>query len=435
MRVFLLRVTRSRGERRFRLEARSSPLESFRQRQKFAREPDMSAKILLAQPAGGEGLPLYELLRTQGYLVLTAATLSEAADRIGESPALALLDRSLADLEGPEAWEKLSRECRKADICCLELASSGHTAGNFLPAESGVPGTITMPAEASEILAKIDSQLTIRRLSYELELVHARLRKQQLEALENRRSASLIQRSLLPDRFPKVDSFRFAWRFLPWEQVGGDLFNVLQLDEDTVMAYLFDVSGHGIPAAMVTVSIYQSLSLHTGDIVKKSLKAPPYYDVPSPGNVLHELDLEYPFERFGKFFTISYMLLDAVTGTVRYSNAGHPPPILVRAGGAQEILAAGGSIVGLGELVPFEEGRVSLDPGDRLYLYSDGITEFRDAGGELFGQQRLLQELGRQGKRPLDAACEKVFDSLDAFGKGSRQSDDMTLLAIEYLGR
>jgi sigma-B regulation protein RsbU (phosphoserine phosphatase) len=395
----------------------------------------MPEKILLAQSELGASPPLYELLRTEGYYVLKASTLSQAAELIGESPALLLLDRHLAHGAGEEAWKTLERECRKGDIRCLQIAPWTGDQGEGDPADSWVCGTIRLPAEAGEVLEKIDSQLTIRRLSYELALVHARLKEKQLETREHNRSAAQIQRSLLPARFPRVDSLRFAWRFIPWEQVGGDLFNVFQLDENTVAAYLFDVSGHGIPSAMVTVSIFQSLSLHTGNIVKKSLDAEPFYEILSPSRVLHELDLEYPLERFGKFFTISYLLLDTATGGVRYSNAGHPPPILVRADGTSETLSEGGSIIGLGERVPFEEGRVTLGPGDRLYLYSDGITEFQDTGGAFFGANRLVDKLRRLGKRSLDAACESVIDCLETFGRGSAQKDDMTLLGIEYLGR
>ncbi len=185
---------------------------------------------------------------------------------------------------------------------------------------------------------------------------------------------------------------------------------------------------------MVTVSVYQSLSPQAGRITKRPISSPPYYRLPTPAEVMQELEKEYTFERFGRFFTITYMLINIHTGRIRFCNAGHPPPLLVRKNGQSQLLQAGGSIIGTGCSGPFEEGEIGLQAGDRLYLYSDGITEQSGTADDLFGQERLFRKLGAMKKLPLDSSCEKIIAALRSFSREAPLKDDVTLMGIEYLG-
>ncbi len=306
----------------------------------------MSEKILIAQSDDRQRQTLGDLLRQAGYFVLQAADLCQTAQRLGEYPALLLLDAELAVPDDHEPWSALARDCQMLETPCLIFASNGLNAVRLRELAPWAAGVIYQPGNGEAILSRVEAQLTIRRLQYERDLAQQMLVAKQRQLNAYRRSAAEIQGSLLPQRAPRLKNFRSAWRFIPCEQVGGDLFNLMQITEDTAMAYLFDVSGHGISSAMVTVSVYQSLSLHTGQIVKRPLEGPPFYEILKPAEVLHELCLEYPFERFEKFFTLSYLLLDGSTGEVRYSNAGHPPPLLVHKDGSSEQLSCGGPIGG-----------------------------------------------------------------------------------------
>jgi len=276
-----------------------------------------------------------------------------------------------------------------------------------------------------------------RQISYqaqELKSMQQRLLARSEAEEEDLRSAALIQQSLLPKKIPDVGGFHFAWQFAPFEKVGGDLFNVLQVDEETVMAFLLDVSGHGISSAMVTVSVNQSLSLHTGQLVKSIISEPPYYRLLSPAEVMLELTNEYPFDRFDKFFTIVYLLINIRTGEVRYSCAGHPPPLLQRRDGQVEWLATGGGLIGLDGTGPYEEGRITLQVGDRLFLYSDGLPDYCDFNSNHFGTERLMEALTRDGKS-LQQSCGSVLDELRTFGDNRSLQDDVSLLGMEFVGQ
>lgn len=394
----------------------------------------MPEKILIAQQAVDQRREFCTLLRGNGYRPLEATDLPQASVLLRECPALLMLDVEMSVVDGLAPWAAFVHDCQTTNIPCLLFSSNGRPPTQmkrFFPAAAGI---ILRPTDPGEVVSSVSSQLTIRRLTYELNLTQFQLLEKKRELEDSLRSAANIQQSLIPHALPELDPLRFAARFLPCEKVGGDLYNVLQLDENTVMVYLLDVSGHGVSSAMLTVSVYQSLSLHTGRIIKRVLVGPPYYKILSPAEVLEELDQEYPFERFDMFFTISYLLLNTASGHVRYSNAGHPPPLLMRANGSQELLGEGGTIIGMGGATPFAEGEATLAVGDRLYLYSDGVTEYMNGSGTLFGRERFFQKLGELQGVSLEAACDQILDQLSAFGKGHPAQDDVTLLGIEYRG-
>jgi len=394
----------------------------------------MPEKILIAQTDRDSRARLSETLQTEGYFVLEAADLKKAARYLRHHPSLLLLEIEMATHELLELWMEFGKTCQDTDVPCLVFSSRHMPPEKIRELAPWAAECIFHFEDHNEVLLKVANQFTIRRLAYEFNLAQNMLLEKSRELERHLRSAAQIQKSLIPATIPKVRNLDFSWRFLPCRKVGGDLFNILQLDEDTVMAYVLDVSGHGISSAMVTVSVYQSLSHQMGQILKQPIKIPPYYRILSPAEVMEELDQEYPFERFEMFFTISYLLINPASGQVRYCNAGHPPPILVRRNGAVEILEAGGTIIGLGGKVPFEEGEVRLQQGDRLFVFTDGILEHANDGGELYGTDRLHRKLVELRDESLFGSCRKTIESLYAFRRAKPLEDDVTLLGIEFLG-
>lgn len=288
--------------------------------------------------------------------------------------------------------------------------------------------------DLQDVYDLVSAQMEIARLKSELKSTRNLLANREVELEAYNRSATFIQKSLLPKQFPKSDCFNFAVCFHPCEKVGGDLYHVLQLDERTIMAYLLDISGHGVPSAMVSVAVSQSLSVHTGQIIKPHIDKPPYYRIGCPAEVLGALDTEYPYERFEKFFTICYLLIDLATGELRYSNAGHPPPLMLHRDGGVASLYQGGTIIGMGMDIPFEEGVIQLQKGDRVYLYTDGVTEYQNLRGEMFGFERLQSYLAARRELDLQRSCNELISELRSYGGAESQQDDVTILGLEYLG-
>jgi sigma-B regulation protein RsbU (phosphoserine phosphatase) len=148
--------------------------------------------------------------------------------------------------------------------------------------------------------------------------------------------------------------------------------------------------------------------------------------------VLQALEAEYPFERFEEFFTISYMLINPHTGQLCYSNGGHPPPLLLRSDGSVERLDSGGTVIGVGKAPEFEEGNTRLNVGDRLFMYTDGITEHLGKAGDLYGEQRFLEQLLSERDKPLDKVTREALIAMRKFGGSTLPTDDVTLIGMEF---
>jgi len=253
-------------------------------------------------------------------------------------------------------------------------------------------------------------------------------RQQRLD--EDLKAAAGIQKSLLPMSLPRISDLDMAWRFIPSETIGGDVFNIFLLDEHHLGIYVLDVSGHGVQAALVTVSVSQMLLPHTGLVVRQNPAMASGGDITRPGDVMVLLDREYPLERFDSFFSMIYIVLDVRDGSFAICNAGHMPALVFRRDGRIEKLKKGGTVIGLGGMVPFEQQEEMLYKGDRLLLYTDGVTDFMNSRQELFGKERFIRIAGSLRKRPMEEMVNGIYEAMMAFGDGFPIQDDVSILGI-----
>jgi len=255
---------------------------------------------------------------------------------------------------------------------------------------------------------------------------------------EDLAAAADIQRSLLPQKIDSFDRLAVAWKFKPCDKIGGDIFNMAQLDDKHWGIYMLDVSGHGVPAAMVAVSVFQNLHPQTGRILMKSGESRRNQAFRGPAKVLEKLDLEYTFDRFNNFFTINYVILNAATGGFTCSSAGHPPPIIIRQDGTLDIMSSGSPPIGTRDLrlvdeqITFPEEKRRLNPGDKLLLYTDGVFEHQNRRGEFYGNERFQRLLSRLKGRLISDIVDTLFQELMEFGNGAAPKDDISLLGVEY---
>ncbi len=392
----------------------------------------MPNKILVISPDEETNQTLCNDLCELGYLTTHNTVLTKLSSH-KLCPNICLIDLQLSRDCNADQWQAWLRDCQKTHTACLAFDRSTHPDRSIIAEAEPLCDTLSDPHDLNLLAEKVHSLLTIHKLTRQLNTTRQQLDHYQKEFHDGLQSAANIQNSLVPKQQPRYHNLSYSWKYVPCKQVGGDLFNVVQLDENTIMTYLMDVSGHGISSAMVTVSVHQSLSEHTGQLVKKPKDKYPFYEISSPQSILQELEAEYPFERFEEFFTISYLLINPHTGLLRYSNAGHPPPLLIRCDGRAERLDAGGTIIGIGKLVEFEGGESRLTPGDRLFMYTDGITEHLDKEGKAYGEDRLLAQLQNQTATPLDEAIQNTLLALHEFGGSALPIDDITLIGMEFL--
>jgi sigma-B regulation protein RsbU (phosphoserine phosphatase) len=235
-------------------------------------------------------------------------------------------------------------------------------------------------------------------------------------------AASTIQKSLLPQNLPEIENYRFTWECLQCDLVGGDLVNVFLFDNDNLVFYIVDVSGHGPQAAMITVALSQALRPYGPQSKRRNFL--------SPSDILAELELEFPFERFNSFFTIVYGVLNHKTGKCKICNSAHPYPFLADSDGAK-LLESSNPMIGLGLADKWVETEINLDSKQKLFLYTDGVIECRNTNNEDFGETRLLNTYSELCMQEQPDILADINKTVKGFCNGREFADDYSLLLIE----
>jgi phosphoserine phosphatase RsbU/P len=232
--------------------------------------------------------------------------------------------------------------------------------------------------------------------------------------------ARQVQQSVLPSMLPQVPGYCFAAYSEAARQVGGDFYDVIDLDADHFALAVADVSDKGMPAAMYMV-------------LTRSLLVAQARREHSPAQVLREVNqLLNELSTAGMFVTVFYAVINKQTGSMRYARAGHDRPVLMRQGQQLEL---GGKGIALGVLEQdtfyVEEQQMQLAPGDRLVLYTDGLTDVMTPEQELYGHERLLLLLQSLAHLPPQEFSNSIHRALGDFQNGAEQFDDMTMLVME----
>ncbi|SEM39215.1 Serine phosphatase RsbU, regulator of sigma subunit [Syntrophus gentianae] len=393
----------------------------------------MKDKILIVDDSPDIRVLLTSLLTKSGYEIAQAENGEDCLRQIRKfQPDLILLDIIMPGIDGFEVCKKIKADPCSRDIPVIFLSGRSETKAKIEGLAIGGADYITKPFDMGEVIARIKNQLKIRHLTDELISTNAELTEKQNKLNEDLQAAAGIQKTLLPRSLPQVENLDIAWKFRPSEKIGGDIFNVLRLDEDHLGLYMIDVSGHGVPPALVTFSISQVLQPHMGYTIRKRPGFSPDSEVVSPGEVLKALDEEYPWERFERFLTIIYLIVNVRTGHLVYSNAAHPPPILLHADGTLELLGKGGTIIGLDGILPFEEETKVLSPGDKILLYTDGVFEFTDDQGDIFGEERFHTLVKNLHGRSIGSMLDEIVQAIETLVHGAQLQDDISLLGIEF---
>jgi len=346
-----------------------------------------------------------------------------------QQPDLLVLDIVLPGRDGFQICAELRLEERTRHIPVILLSPNLAAEEKIRGLRLGAVDCITKPCDWAEVAAQVCSQLELGRVRSQLVLANFDLLAVQAQHQAELKAAAAVQKSLLPPVATEdFKDLRISWRFSPLDQVGGDLLGYAWLDDDHLAAYVVDVCGHGLPAAMMTAAISISLSpsVAAGDGVQVKQRT-----AFSPKEMLEKLDREYPIERFDRPFTISYLVLNRKSGEFRCSRAGHPMPIIVRNAGGIELIEAGGTMIGLDRMLPFDEGVGRLNPGDSILLYSDGVTECRNLS-ESYGLERLCNVLRRSSGRSPEVLCNNIMADLLSFNSGVAMQDDNTILVLTY---
>jgi hypothetical protein len=226
-----------------------------------------------------------------------------------------------------------------------------------------------------------------------------------------------VQDQLLPREIPEIEGFESASGWRPAQSVGGDYYDVIRLDDDSFVLCMGDVSGHGIPAAILMSNLQAAARMLS------SVKV-------SPQEVCMRLNsVMLDNTRGDMFVTFFYGILDAGRKELVFTNAGHNGPLIVRRDGEVISLSEGGCPLGIEPNHRYYQGTASLDDGDLLILYTDGVLEVTDLHDEQFGEERFLGILKDHHRRGAKAVCDEILKAVSDFSRGNYQ-DDIALFAL-----
>jgi serine phosphatase RsbU (regulator of sigma subunit) len=303
-----------------------------------------------------------------------------------------------------------------AVLAFIGLAAAWTTGATF-----AFRGAVALPWLAPQVaaLAALGATIGWRLVVSDRSLAREIARRRAHEA--EMASAAAIQRAMLPATQPdEIGAARFDVHpfMTPAREVGGDLYDIVRLDQSRVLISIGDVCGKGIPAAlfMAITQTVMRLAVRIGD----DLGA----EVIAANRQLAADNAE------GMFTTLFCGVLDLASGALTWCNAGHPPALLLRHDGAFEQLRVGGPPLGIVETARYVPQIVTLAPGDLLFLYSDGVTEAENPTSDLFGAERLAQALIEARGRSARAVVEHVVRRVTEFANGAAQSDDITCMAV-----
>jgi sigma-B regulation protein RsbU (phosphoserine phosphatase) len=365
-------------------------------------------------------------LSRHGYTVALAGNGRQALDLIGRQRFdLVLLDVMMPEVDGLTVLEEVRQTQSLADLPVIMATSKDSSEDVVRALELGANDYVTKPLDFPVVLARVRIQLALRRANRALEAANTRMRRD-LEA------AAKIQRALIPRMPPQTDAVKFAWVFEPCGGLGGDILDVFRIDERRIGLYLLDVSGHGVPAALLSVTLSRMLSHMAGE----SLLLKPLVEsdarVPSPAEVAGILNERFPMDPVTKqYFTLLYGILDLDRSELRYVCAGHPGPVHVRRGRDSAFLDSAGFAVGWFPHTVYEEASIELEPGDRVYLCSDGLAEARHPTDGFFGNERLAHALDLARSTPLEESVQGLFLALRRWCGEGGPEDDVSVLALE----
>ncbi len=233
-----------------------------------------------------------------------------------------------------------------------------------------------------------------------------------------------MQKRLFPEELPATATIHCAGICLPARGVGGDYYDFFDLGGGNMGLALADVAGKGIAAALIMSVVQASLR----SLVETHLAA-------NPGSLA---DLVARMNRLlhrstgpNSYATFFYAEFDETTLLLRYVNAGHNPPFLLRHDGAIEELSAGGAIIGMFPALRYEEATVEMHAGDVLLAFSDGVPEAHDPAGEEFGEERLQELLRRMAHLPVSEMSSSILDELKKWMSDAEQYDDLTFIVMK----
>jgi len=346
---------------------------------------------------------------TNGQKALALATAEEKPDLI-------LLDVMMPGMDGYEVCSRLKADPSTREIPVIFLTGQTAEEDETRGFEVGAVDYVHKPFSPAVVKARVRSHILLREARAQL--------AEQLHALNNElEMARQIQLSILPHSLPKLPGLDIAARFLPMTSVAGDFYDFLQIDDAHLGMLIADVSGHGLPAALIASMLQVAFSAQ-------------FPHASEPEKVLSGINKALCGKFTRNFVTAAYVYIDLEKNFMRYAGAGHPPILQFRRStGATVELLENGLVLGMFADAAYASLELPLEPGDRHVLYTDGIPEAADPAGQMYGTDRFRLFLESNHAFTADHFADAFLSEIAGWtGQSANigQQDDITLLLFDF---
>jgi sigma-B regulation protein RsbU (phosphoserine phosphatase) len=349
-------------------------------------------------------------LEARGYRVSVASSGEEGITRLREEgPDLVFLDVSMSGMTGIDVLDHVRSQRLDVAVILTTAYSSEQVAIAAL--RHGADDYLRKPFDRGEFQATLDRTLGRLTMSRQIKLLRRELEQKQVQLANELARAAVVQSELLPVEQPLLSGFEIGARCLPARAVGGDFYDWQLLTDETLSLTVGDVMGKGMSAALLMAT------------VRAVVRAMVTHHAPAAAVQHTALSLDGDLARSGSFVTLFHAQLHTGTGELRYVDAGHGQVFLRRASGAVESLLPWGLPIGVLLTERYQEGTVTLAPGDLLVIYSDGLTAARP---DLFGDHSTLAGQIPAGE-PAAATAQRLVDLATSAGA---LPDDLTVVAL-----
>lgn len=371
---------------------------------------DDPGKILVIEDQAEVRQAIAMLLATAHHETIAAQSPEEALEQVRRNTFdLILLDLNYrrdttSGAEGLQLMSLLRAQGIDAPIIAMTAWGSIELAVEAMHA--GANDFLQKPWDNSHLLRLVSQHLAQQRRQRSIRV----RRKMELD------DAIAVHRRLLPRELPSLPGFTIAASSRSFDHIGGDYYDVLSMG-DKVAICIGDVVGKGLPAALMMSNLQAAVKVTAAPWV-------------APSELCQRInELAFNNGAADKFISFFYAVLNVRTHKLTYCNCGHNPPILVRANATVERLEKGGTLIGIRKEELFQESTLSLEPGDRLLLFTDGLSEAEDTEGRQYSEERLAAEFSTQAMKSAQDALDGILQSVDVHCN-SRFSDDATLVTL-----
>ncbi len=377
------------------------------------------AQILIIDDDPAIQILLTRTLARQGYEIILASDGEEGLAKARQlRPALVICDWVMPRMNGLEVCRQVKAIPELSTTFFILLTSQRSIENRVKGLDAGSDDFLCKPIEMSELKARVRAGLRLHQLSRDLQQQKQLLEAELIEAAE-------YVRSILPEPLTEPPTTIDA-RFIPSRKLGGDSFDYYWLDSEHLTVYLLDVSGHGLGAALPSLSVINLLR-------SRGLNQVNYYQ---PSEVLRGLNKTFQMtQRNDKYFTIWYGVYNARKRQLVYASAGHPPAILFsseqKAVSVEKRLKTPGFPIGMFPDAEYVDASCQISPSSQLYIFSDGIYEIERSDGTVWGLDEFIELLKDFQKRPQQN-LDKLLRQVQSWNSKARFHDDLSVVQVEF---